>query len=228
MCAVKAVGFDLDGTLFLTYVNYDHLRVADRVVSERHNIPFSEIYCPKPEAYRLRRPIEKWLEEHGRGSEYPAISREIDDLSLEIEEEFLSEATTYPRSVECISILKSKGLKVGLLSRGGRHYAESVLKKFGIFEEMDAVVGRDHTCYDNAKPSPVAMTEFADELGVRPEEILYLGDNFTDYLSATGAGATFVGVLSGAVKADGWRSKDPAIRTVNYAGDVVDIIDDYL
>ncbi len=225
---IKAVGFDLDGTLFETHVDYGSLYDCDKMVLRRHNIPFLDVFGENPEVKRLRAPILKWLEDHGRSGEFGQICREIDELSLHYEEEFIADAKEYPRSVECIRILKGKGLKVGLLTRGGHHYAESVLGRYGIYEMMDAVVGRDYTNYDEAKPSPVAMRHFAKELGVEPEEILYLGDNLTDLRSAEGAGATFVGVLSGAATEESWQKASPGMRTVKFAGDVVDIIEEYL
>ena len=225
---IKAVGFDLDGTLFETHVDYGSLYDCDKVVLRKHGIAFLDVFGENPEVKRQRRPILQWLEEHGRADEFNGICEEIDELSLFYEEQFVDDAREYPRSVECLDILKSKGLKVGLLTRGGHHYAETVLKKFGVYEKMDAVVGRDYTVYDEAKPSPIAMQHFAKELGVKPEEILYLGDNLTDDRSAAGAGAIFIGVLSGAASEESWAKVSKDLPTLPYAGDVVDIIDRYL
>ena len=225
---IKAVGFDLDGTIFETHVDYSSLYDCDKTVLKKRNIPFLDVFGENPEVKRLREPIKQWLIQHGREDEFESICKDIDELSLFYEEQFVSDAKEYPRTVECIKELKKKGLKVGLLTRGGHHYAETVLKQFGIYELMDAVVGRDYTCYDEAKPSPIAMKHFAKELGVEPDEILYLGDNLMDYRSAVGAGAMFIGVLSGAASLESWKRVDPGIRTIDYAGDVMDIINNYL
>ena len=85
-------------------------------------------------------------------------------------------------------------------------------------------MGRDHSEYDNAKPSPRAMVEFAEELGVEPSEILYVGDNSTDWMSAHGAGARFVGVRTGSGSDDLWASVDPSIPVIDRAGDVVRLL----
>ena len=114
------------------------------------------------------------------------------------------------------------GYRTGLLTRGSLAYAKRVLGP--VFDEFDAVMGRDHSCYDNAKPSPVAMVEFAELLGVRPDEILYVGDNSTDWMSAHGAGARFVGVRTGSGSNAMWASIDPSIPVIDHAGDVVDLL----
>ena len=41
---IKAVGFDLDGTLIKTRVDYDAIRVADLDILRANNIPYEEIY----------------------------------------------------------------------------------------------------------------------------------------------------------------------------------------
>ena len=196
MNGIKAVGFDLDGTFMRTRVDYAKLNAADRDVCLSHGIPFDEIdFGDSPK--RPRAPIR-------------------------CECEFVSEAVPYPGSAECLPILKSRGLKVGILTRGSLEYATRALGP--LFEEFDVVMGRDYSEYDNAKPSPKAMEEFAAELGVRPEEILYVGDNSTDWMSAHGAGASFVGVRTGSGSDEMWASVDPDIPVIDYAGDVVTLL----
>ena len=210
MNGIRAVGFDLDGTFMNTRVDYVRLNSTDRTVCISHGVPFDEIdFGDSPK--RLREPIRRWMEDNGRGSEYPELSREIDDALTECECEFADEATPFPGSVECLGRL-----------RESLAYAKRVLGP--VFDEFDAVMGRDHSCYDNAKPSPVAMVEFAELLGVRPNEILYVGDNSTDWMSAHGAGARFVGVRTGSGSDAMWASIDPSIPVIDHAGDVVDLL----
>ena len=224
---IKAIGFDLDGTFLKTRVDYDELYGIDRKVLASHDIPFEEIYGPNPDKKRLRAPIAEWLKEHGRIDEFQPISKEIDDLCTEVEVRHVDEAVPFPGSLECIDILHSKGLKVGLLTRGSLEYARKALSRFGVYDKMDAVMGRDHTCYDDAKPSPKAMTDFAGLLGVEASELLYLGDNVTDFHSARDAGSMFIGVLSGTATEETWESESPGMMTLDYAGQIAEIIDEF-
>lgn len=219
---IKAVGFDLDGTFLKTHVDYARLNSADRKVLEALGVPFDEVYS---ETYikRPRYPIQHWLEAHGRGDEFPEISREIDRAFTEVETEFVDEAVPYPGSKECLPELRSMGLKTGLLTRGSLEYAKLALGHTGTADGFDVVMGRDHSSYDNAKPSPVAMRELAELLGVDPTEILYIGDNITDYMSAHGAGARFAGVLTGSGNERMWKDADPSMIILEKAGDCVDL-----
>ena len=219
----KAVGFDLDGTFLKTRVDYDKLNNVDKVIMEKHGIPFSMVGFDSLKK-RQRAPLKLWLESNGRGDEYDEVNKEIDDGCTEVEKEFVSEARPFPGSAECIDIIRSKGLKVGILTRGSREYAETALGNCGLSGRFDTIVGRDYTCYDNAKPNPQAMRDFAKELGVEPEDIIYVGDNLTDYFAARDSGATFVGVLSGRCQEPDWHAQDPDMKLIQYAGDIVDLI----
>ncbi len=222
MEGIKAVGFDLDGTFLKTHVDYAKLGEADRKVLEAHDVPFDEVYC---ETYikRPRYPILRWLEAHGRQDEFQSISKEIDVAFTKVEIEYVDEAVPFPGSKECLPALKELGLKTGLLTRGSLEYAELALGHTGTRDGFDIVMGRDHSFYDNAKPSPVAMREFAQLLGVEPSEILYIGDNITDYMSAHGAGARFAGVLTGSGSEKLWKDADPSIIVLERAGNCVDL-----
>ena len=216
---IKAVGFDLDGTFLNTHVDYDRINKADRDACIRHGVPFDDLVFPTIK--RQRNPIKAWLTANGRADEFEMICKEIDEELTATELEFLHEAKPFPGSLECVPILKSKGLKVGLLTRGSYEYGDKALTMVGVRDSFDAVVGRDSLDYDLAKPSPKAMMYFADVLGVKPEEILYLGDNVTDYYSARDAGAPFIGVLSGSMTKNAWLKEDPEMITLDNAGDVI-------
>ena len=222
MEGVKAVGFDLDGTFLKTHVDYVKLGEADKKVLEAHGVPFDDVYR-ETFIKRPRWPIKDWLAAHGREDEFLAISEEIDRAFTEVEIEFVDEAVPYPGSKECLAELRSIGLKTGLLTRGSLRYASLALGHTGTRDGFDVVMGRDHSFYDNAKPSPVAMKEFAELLEVDPSEILYIGDNITDYMSAHGAGARFAGVLTGSGSEKMWKDADPSMIVLEKAGDCVEL-----
>ena len=220
--SIRAVGFDLDGTFLNTHVDYSKIDMADRKACAAHGIPFDDLVFNTDK--RLRRPIREWLEAHGRGDEFQTIYDEIDRDLTSIELEFVDEAKPFPGSLECVRTLKERGYRIGLLTRGSYRYGNRALTDAGVRDCFDCIVGRDYADYDEAKPSPKAMYYFAEELGVKPCEILYLGDNKTDYHSARDAGAVFIGVCSGSMTREKWLQEDPDMVTVQYAGDVIDLL----
>lgn len=214
---LDAVGFDMDGTFMRTHVDYPKLADADRIVLEGHRIPFDEIDF-HGQKKRLRGPIRDWMEAHGRADEWPQVYSEIDDLTLEIELEHADEAEPFPGAVEALHKIQGMGFHTGILTRGGLEYARRTLGP--LFDEFDVVQGRDYTFYDEAKPSPVAMRQFAGALGTEPEHLLYVGDNLTDWMSARDAGARFVGVLTGTCTREDWEKADPDMTVVDSVADI--------
>jgi hypothetical protein len=97
--------------------------------------------------------------------------------------------------------LKRRGLKIGVLTHAPRWYAENLLGRFGI--PSDALVtGSDGY---PVKPDPTSLKAIVAELGLTPEECLYIGDLHTDAAAAAAAGALSVGARWAATDAHEWR-----------------------
>jgi putative hydrolase of the HAD superfamily len=80
----------------------------------------------------------------------------------------------FPETVEVLERLKRMGLKIGIISNfDTRLY--SVLEGLGIRHFFDAVITSSEAGY--AKPSPQIFQAATHSLGVRPSEILVVGDS---------------------------------------------------
>lgn len=99
----------------------------------------------------------------------------------------------YPGVIDMLDQLKARGKKLAVLSNkydGGtklmaqRHFAGKIDLALG-----EGPVPR--------KPDPTGLLRVADELGVRPENVAYVGDSATDIEVAHRAGAYSIGVLWG-------------------------------
>ncbi|MDR0508380.1 MAG: HAD hydrolase-like protein, partial [Candidatus Methanoplasma sp.] len=138
--------------------------------------------------------------------------------------EYTDISRPFDGAVETVTALRKKGYKTGILTRGGREYAECILKKSNVLGLFDAVVARDDFPDNEAKPSPKAIVNLGNLLGVRPEEILFLGDHKIDWLSARDSGAGFYGVLSGGYRLEDWNAADPNIRVINGVASLLEMI----
>ena len=89
--------------------------------------------------------------------------------------------------------LKSRDLKIAILTSDDRANCEIFLDREGL--TVDAMV-----CGDDgrgSKPSAEPIESIATDLMIDTSEIIMVGDSSHDIDSATSAGATSVGVLSG-------------------------------
>jgi len=91
----------------------------------------------------------------------------------------------FPSTIPTIEFLKSAGLKLAVVTSTDRLIALEILKKFDILRYMDAVVGGDEA---EPKPSPEPILKACNELGLQPNEVLYVGDTPVDAEAGNAAG----------------------------------------
>jgi 2-haloalkanoic acid dehalogenase type II len=98
-----------------------------------------------------------------------------------------SHVQVYPDVEPTLSELKTRGLKIGLVSNGFKQDLDYVLDELGLEKWFDAIV-----CIDScncAKPDKRIFLYTLDKLGVSPSEAVFVGDSvLQDYEGALGAG----------------------------------------
>ena len=214
----KAVGFDLDGTLVNTHVDYDNLNSVNEYILRPLGFPVEEIWEDRDR--RSRQPLYDWLRNNGRSSEIAALDKLLDDRCLAIEKLGAEGSSVFNGIVDTLRWLKESGVKLGLVTRGGHEYAMLVLSEYGLLEFFDVIQGRDDFGYQDAKPSPKAMYHLAEALDVELSDLLYVGDSPTDYISARDANVDYAGVMTGGGSVELWSSMDPKIHIIPSAADV--------
>ena len=217
-----AVGFDMDGTLLRTDVNYSKLCkvVYDEMISA--GVPESLLNLKESSKYNLDNGME-FLRKNGCSGAVNDIPERIKEKIKEVELENHLTARVYEGGERMLEHLRKKGYKVGVLTRGSREYATRALTVAGVIGSLDALVCRDDHPESEAKPSPIAMGHLAAKLGVRSEDILYLGDHKMDCFCARDAGAGFVGVLTRNTE-EYWRSVSPDIDVIDTVTELMNIL----
>lgn len=220
----KAVCFDMDGTFMRTDVDYFKL---SRVIFEEMisiGVPEGVISQKKGPKSELDSGIN-WLRDNGKAYLINSLQQHISDRSTEVEMENADISRPYDGAVEAVELLRKKGYKTGILTRGGHHYAEYILKRSNVWDKFDAVVARDDFPEDEAKPSPKAMINIGNKLGVVPKEILYFGDHSYDWFSARDSGAGFYGVLTGGYKEEDWKALGENIPMIEGVASLKELIE---
>ncbi|MBO4502978.1 MAG: HAD hydrolase-like protein [Candidatus Methanomethylophilus sp.] len=117
---IKAVGFDMDGTVMDTVVDY--VRLA-RIVSDEYrslDVP-AEIIERDMEGSTVENGVA-WLEEH-KPECLDGLQDRLNDRATVIECEHSDLAKPFPGAAEIVKEIRSRGYRVGILTRGGREYA---------------------------------------------------------------------------------------------------------
>jgi HAD superfamily hydrolase (TIGR01509 family) len=161
--SIKAVIFDLDGTITQPFFDFDAIR--KEMGLDRNSGPVLEsIEKMTPQQ---RQHAEKILHYHER--------RAVIESKLNF------------GAKETLEALHKAKISIGILTRNKRRNALAIAKKHGL--QFDAVVDRDD---GPVKPDAFGVLRICEKFSVRPEETLVVGDYLFDLLCAKAAGAVAV------------------------------------
>lgn len=197
---LAAVIFDLDDTLIVSTVDYGRFKrlVIDRIVEDGE--PRSD-YSPDELILRILERYRSALRSKGLGDqEIKEKLAALDGIMDAVELERVSETAAIDGAAEVLSMLRAKGVKIGILTRGCREYAEAALNMTGMGGLVDFIEGRNSET--RPKPDPESYLKLAKGLGVHPRDTIFVGDHPMDAECAANAGAPFVGVMTGDVPED--------------------------
>lgn len=186
-----AVLFDLDGTLLDTLE--DIADAANRVLA-RHRYPIHPVA-----AYRFfvgegaRTLVERTLPEAARDDD--TIDRMYAEFRGAYARNWDAKTRAYRGVPEMLDGLVERGFKIAVLSNKPDDFTRRCVEELLGEWKFDVVLG--HHDGVPAKPDPAGALRVAEELGVPPERILFVGDSSIDMRTAVAAGMFPVGVLWG-------------------------------
>jgi len=161
--SIKAVIFDLDGTITQPYFDFDAIR--EEIGLARDSGPLLE--SMEKMTPQLRRKAEKILFIH--------------------EQKAVIESKLNTGAEQTLSRLRAAGIHIGILTRNKRGNAYAIAQKHKL--KFDAVIGRED---GPVKPDAFGVLELCRQFGVEPGETLLVGDYLFDLLCAKAAGACAV------------------------------------
>lgn len=187
----SAVVFDMDGTLLDTLADISH---SLNSVLEEEGYPTHTVEaCRVMVGFGMRELVRKALPEsaHDEAITEPLLKK----MQARYAEHWNDSSRPYDGIAELLDAIDRLGLKKAILSnkpdRFTRQCAEELLAPWN----FDVVMGfREGIA---PKPDPTGALMVAEELGVQPASILYVGDSDVDMKTATAAGMYPLGVTWG-------------------------------
>lgn len=199
-----AVIFDLDGTLLNTLGD---LRAATNHALEVRGLPphsMEEIRQFIGNGIRLL--ICRAMPE---GTPEAEIDAALDDFKAYYAAHIHDRTVPYDGIPQLLTALRKHGIKVAVLSNKIDSASQQLIEYF--FPGKTDVVFGEHVGVPR-KPDPTSCRMVIQQLGVQPEQVLYVGDSGTDMQTAKNAGLYAVGVTWG------FRSKEVLLK---YGADVL-------
>jgi HAD superfamily hydrolase (TIGR01509 family) len=164
---IKAVIFDLDGTITRPFLDFDLIR---------RQIGLSVDQGPLLEAMEKMSPSQRAAAE--------AILHYHEQKAAD-------ESVLNPGAANTLLTLRQNGIQIGIVTRNRKVNAFAVAKKHNLV--FDAVVGRED---GPVKPDAFGVTFLCQKFGISPLQTIMVGDFLFDLLCAKAAGVTSILLLN--------------------------------
>ncbi|MCX5632813.1 MAG: HAD family hydrolase [Phycisphaerae bacterium] len=165
---IKAIIFDLDGTITEPYLDFDRIRTEIGLAAN---------------AGPLLEAMEKMS---------PAARKKAEEILYKHEQAAIKHSVLNAGATETLKQLRRMKIHIGVMTRNTRSNASAVAKKHNI--EFDAVVDRDD---GPVKPDPFGVKRLCKFFKVKPQQTLVVGDYLFDLQSAKAAGAKAILIKTG-------------------------------
>ena len=190
MASIKAVLFDLDGTIADTAPDLasaaNSLRLAD-------DVPPLPIELLRPFASQGARGLLK--EAVGLSPEDPGFEHARLRFLSYYEQNLCVYTRLFPGIEPLLAGIEKRGTPWGIVTNKVEYYALPLMQKLGLADRCAITVGGDTT--PNPKPAPDPLLHAARAINVAPQACLYVGDDLRDVQAAHAAGMTSVAVRWG-------------------------------
>jgi HAD superfamily hydrolase (TIGR01509 family) len=187
---LKAVLFDLDGTL--TRFNIDYRSARRDVNVELETLGLSE--------HSLKDGVMLYIMlDNIRGlmpdEQYRMFITKVQNLFEKYELASALSTDLQPHVLETLTSLKKQGVKTAIVTNNCQNATKTVINRFGLHALIDVLVTREEAA--RWKPDGAMVKETLSRLNVDPSGALFVGDSTIDIMAARDSGVTSVALLTG-------------------------------
>ena len=192
---IKAVVFDLDGTIASFNLDYLTVRAEVRSYLIRNGLPAS-VLATNESIFDMLKKTEIFLKNSGKSHRaFNKVRNEASDIAEKYEMEAAKTTGLLPGVAETLVTLKKMGLKIGLCTINSEKSTHYILKRFNITKFFDTVTPRNKVKF--VKPNPEHLEATLKALHVDPKETMLIGDGTRDMRCARELGVIAVGLPTG-------------------------------
>lgn len=186
----RALLFDLDGTLIDSAPDLG--AAADRMRTQR-GLPSLPLDAYRPMAGAGARGMLGIA--FGIVPEHPDFAGLREEFFRNYESAMTVRTRVFDGVAELIDQLNARGLPWGVVTNKARRFTEPLTRQMALFATARAIVSGDTT--PHAKPHPAPLLEAARQLGLPPQDCVYVGDDERDIVAGRAAGMPTIAACYG-------------------------------
>jgi HAD superfamily hydrolase (TIGR01509 family) len=195
MTPIKAIVFDLDGTITNFNLDYKTARAEAIEYLTTQGLPRS-LFTINESVFEMLKKVEISMKNSGKNQkEFSKLRQNILTILEKYEMESASSTSLIPGILETLKTLKQMKLKLALFTVNSKKTTNYILDTFHLKSFFDAVITRDSV--STVKPNPVHLETTLKKLKTKPEEAIVVGDSISDMKSAQELHVFSVGVTYG-------------------------------
>jgi len=191
---VRAVAFDLDGTLLHTLP--DIATASDRMLRELGRAEAGEARVRGYIGNGIPRLVKRLLTGELQGEPQPELFEQaLQSFMRHYRNTFLVSPRPYPGVVEGLDGMRAAGLRLACVTNKARAFTEPMLEATGLAAYFQLVLSGDSL--PSKKPDPGPLLHLAQHFAIAPGDLLMVGDSDNDARAARAAGCPVVCVPYG-------------------------------
>jgi phosphoglycolate phosphatase len=171
--AVKAVLFDLDGTLADTAPDLGY--ALNRVRAARGMTPLPLSVTRPVTSLGVRGLLKAGFDMEPDHADYAALK---DELLAIYTDNLCRETTLFPDMAELLAALEQRGMRWGIVTNKPERFTLPLIAALGLSQRAACIISGDTT--PHIKPHPAPMLEAAKRIGSAPTACIYVGDDQRD------------------------------------------------
>ena len=188
--AVRAVLFDLDGTLIDSAPDLG--AAADKLRTDQ-GLPSLPLQDYRPMAGAGARGMLSVA--FGITPDHPDFPGLREKFFTNYESCIHDRTSTFDGVPELVNALLQRSVRWGVVTNKMARFTSLIAQRLALFETAGAIVSGDTT--PHPKPHPAPLWEAAQRLGLKPEECIYVGDDERDIQAGRAAGMGTVAAMYG-------------------------------
>ncbi|MHA2398830.1 MAG: HAD family hydrolase [Promethearchaeota archaeon] len=207
---IKAIVWDMDGTLIHFQINSTKARRAAISILSSHGIEKRRLSIKKSILDNITISKEIFKQRGYTLNQIDLVLKEIDIAVSKIEYRAALNASIIGGIEDVLIFAQRKNLKQAIFTFNKYNHAKISLEKAKILKYFNVIVGRDNI--ENPKPHPDHLLDICQKLKVNPTEVLVIGDNFRDIECALNVGAHSIAVHTKLAVVESLHKADKIIK----------------